>query len=72
MQQFTMSQSYLNTLKKWSKGLQSVEERRYTEGDELEEVSEDVPQVESMYSLSTRMPGESYRRRLGSLFVVIV
>ena len=38
----------------------------------LVELSEDVTLVEFMYLVFTRMPGESYRRRLGSLFVVFV
>ena len=32
---------------------------------------EDVPLVEFMYFVFTRMPGESYRRRLGSLFLCL-
>ena len=30
---------------------------------------EDLPLVEFMYFVFTRMPGESYRRRLGSLLL---
>ena len=33
--------------------------------------SEDVPVVEFMYLVFTRMPGESYRRRLWSLFLYL-
>ena len=32
---------------------------------------EDVPLAEFMYFVFTRMPGESYRRRLGSLFLCL-
>ena len=32
---------------------------------------EDVPLVEFMYLLFTRMPGESYRRRLSSLLLYL-
>ena len=32
---------------------------------------EDVPLVEFMYLAYTRMPGESYRRRLGSLLLYL-
>ena len=32
---------------------------------------EDVPLVEFMYLVFTRMPGESYRRRLGSLLLYL-
>ena len=32
---------------------------------------EDVPLVEFMYLVFTRMPGESYRRRLGSLLLCV-
>ena len=32
---------------------------------------EDVPLVEFMYLVFARMPGESYRRRLGSFVVVV-
>ena len=32
---------------------------------------EDVPLVEIMYLVFTRMPGESYRRRLDHFFVVV-
>ena len=38
----------------------------------LAELSEDVTLVEFMYLVFTRMPGESYRGRLRSLFVVFV
>ena len=34
-------------------------------------VYEDVPLVEFMYLVFTRMPGESYRRRLGSLLLYL-
>ena len=34
-------------------------------------VIEDVPLVEFMYLVFTRMPGESYRRRLGSLLLYL-
>ena len=33
--------------------------------------SEDVPLVEFMYLVFTRMPGESYRRRVGTLFLCL-
>ena len=33
----------------------------------MEVRGEDIPLVEFMYVVFTRMPGESYRRRLGSL-----
>ena len=36
-----------------------------------EEVHEDVPLVEFMYLVFTRMPGESYRRRLSSLLLYL-
>ena len=32
---------------------------------------EDVPLVEFMYLVLTRMPGDSYRRRLGSLLLYL-
>ena len=34
--------------------------------------TEDVPLVELLYLVFTRMPGESYRRRLGSLLLYLV
>ena len=34
-------------------------------------ISEDVPLVEFMYLVFTRMPGESYRRRLSSLLLYL-
>ena len=34
-------------------------------------LSEDVPLVEFMYLVFTRMPGESYRRRLRSLLLYL-
>ena len=37
----------------------------------MEVGEEDVPLVEFMYLVFTRMPGESYRRRLGSLFLCL-
>ena len=38
----------------------------------LAELSEDIHLVGEMYLVFTRMPGESYRGRLRSLFVVFV
>ena len=35
------------------------------------EVDEDVPLVELMYPVFTRVPGESYRRRLRSLLLCL-
>ena len=34
-------------------------------------LSEDVPLVKFVYLVFTRMPGESYRRRLGSLLLYL-
>ena len=39
--------------------------------DVIESVIEDVPLVEFMYLVFTRMPGESYRRRLGPLLLYL-
>ena len=41
------------------------------EGEREGEKNEDVPLVEFMYLVFTRMPGESYRRRLRSLLLYL-
>ena len=40
-------------------------------GDGVAPFFEDVPLVEFMYLVFTRMPGESYRRRLRSLLLCL-